>query len=213
MRGSSRAALYNGLWLIGMIAVALVVGGYITSKQRIHVPAWVPVIGQHRFVLNAEVEDAAGIMPGQGQMVTVSGIPVGEIRKVTLKNGKAVLRLDIKERYAHIHRDATILLRPKTGLKDMIAELDPGTKGPELRAAPRSAAARPSPTSTSTSSLPSSTPTRATRSCCWSAARARRSATATAMTSPTCCGASSRSRATGPRRPSSSGSDGSSSSG
>lgn len=133
MRGSSRAALINGLWLLGMVAIALVVGGYITSKQRIHVPDWVPVIGQHRFVLNAELEDAAGIMPGQGQMVTVSGIPVGEIRKVTLENGRAVLRLDIKERFAHIHRDATILLRPKTGLKDMIAELDPGTQGPELK--------------------------------------------------------------------------------
>ena len=133
MRGSSRAALYNGLWLIAMIMVALVVGGYITSHQRIHIPAWVPVIGQHRFFVNAELSSAPGVMPGQGQMVTVSGVPVGEIGKVSLKNGKAFLRLAIKERYAHIHRDATILLRPKTGLKDMVAELDPGTRGPELK--------------------------------------------------------------------------------
>ncbi len=133
MRGSSRAALYNGLWVLAMITVALAVGAYITSHQRIHIPAWVPAIGQHRFVLNAELSNAAGVMPGQGQMVTVSGVPVGEIRKVSLKNGKAVLRLDIKERFAHIHRDATILMRPKTGLKDMVAELDPGTKGPELK--------------------------------------------------------------------------------
>ena len=133
VRGTSRAALFNGLWVLGMIAIALVVGTYITAHQRIHIPAWVPVIGQHRFVLDAELSSAPGVMPGQGQMVTVSGVPVGEIGKVSLKNGKAVLRLDIKERYAHIHRDATILLRPKTGLKDMVAELDPGTKGPELK--------------------------------------------------------------------------------
>jgi phospholipid/cholesterol/gamma-HCH transport system substrate-binding protein len=133
VRGSSRATLYNGLWVLAMMTIALVVGAYITSHQRIHIPAWVPAIGQHRFVLNAQFSNTAGVMPGQGQMVTVSGVPVGEVRQVSLKNGKAVLRLDIKERFAHIHRDATILLRPKTGLKDMVAELDPGTKGPELK--------------------------------------------------------------------------------
>jgi phospholipid/cholesterol/gamma-HCH transport system substrate-binding protein len=133
VRGTSRAALYNGLWVIAMLAVALVVGAYITTHQRIHIPAWVPALGQHRFVLNAELSGAPGVMPGQGQMVTVSGVPIGEVGKVSLKHGKAVLRLDLKERYAHIHRDATILLRPKTGLKDMVAELDPGTKGPELK--------------------------------------------------------------------------------
>ena len=36
--------------------------------------------------------------------------------------------MKIKEKYKPIYRDATILLRPKTGLKDMILELDPGTK-------------------------------------------------------------------------------------
>jgi phospholipid/cholesterol/gamma-HCH transport system substrate-binding protein len=133
VRGSSRAALFNGLWVLAMITIALVVGTYIASHQRIHIPAWVPAIGQHRFVLNAQLSGAPGVMPGQGQAVTVSGVPVGEIGKVSLKNGKAVLRLDIKERFAHVHRDATILLRPKTGLKDMVAELDPGTQGPDLK--------------------------------------------------------------------------------
>jgi phospholipid/cholesterol/gamma-HCH transport system substrate-binding protein len=93
----------------------------------------VPAIGQHRFVLNAELTGVPGVMPGQGQMVTVSGVPIGEVGKVSLEDGKAVLRLDLKQRYAHIHRDATILLRPKTALKDMVAELDPGTTGPELK--------------------------------------------------------------------------------
>jgi phospholipid/cholesterol/gamma-HCH transport system substrate-binding protein len=133
VRGTGRASLYNGLWVVAMIAVALVVGAFITTHQRLHIPAWVPAIGQHRFVLNAELSGAPGVMPGQGQMVTVSGVPVGEVGKVSLEDGKAVLRLDIKERYAHVHRDATVLLRPKTALKDMVAELDPGTKGPDLK--------------------------------------------------------------------------------
>jgi phospholipid/cholesterol/gamma-HCH transport system substrate-binding protein len=45
------------------------------------------------------------------------------------------LRMEIDPQYAkRIHADATVLLRPKTGLNDMVAELDPGTaqSGPSL---------------------------------------------------------------------------------
>ena len=45
-----------------------------------------------------------------------------------------MLTLDIERRFARVRPDATLLLRPKTGLKDMIVELDPGTpeSGPLL---------------------------------------------------------------------------------
>src|SRR3954464_14299394 len=36
--------------------------------------------------------------------------------------------MKIRPRYARIYKDASILLRPKTGRKDMVAELTPGTK-------------------------------------------------------------------------------------
>ena len=35
----------------------------------------------------------------------------------------------IEERFARIYPDATVLLRPKTSVKDMVIELDPGTPG------------------------------------------------------------------------------------
>src|SRR5206468_8377293 len=35
--------------------------------------------------------------------------------------------MKIKRQYSKIYSDASILLRPKTGLKDMILELNPGT--------------------------------------------------------------------------------------
>jgi phospholipid/cholesterol/gamma-HCH transport system substrate-binding protein len=47
---------------------------------------------------------------------------------VELKNGVAVVSMNIRNKYKPIYRDAHMLLRPKTGLKDMIVELDPGTK-------------------------------------------------------------------------------------
>ena len=42
-------------------------------------------------------------------------------------NGRAVVTMQIQDKYKPIYKDATILLRPKTGLKDMILSLDPGT--------------------------------------------------------------------------------------
>ena len=43
-------------------------------------------------------------------------------------NGRAVVTMNIFRRYAPIYRDATVLLRPRTPLKDMYLALDPGTK-------------------------------------------------------------------------------------
>ena len=48
---------------------------------------------------------------------------------MTLEDGRAVVNMQIKDEYKPIYKDATILLRPKTGLKDMILALDPGTRG------------------------------------------------------------------------------------
>ena len=56
------------------------------------------------------------------------GVQVGIIGGVTLKNGMADVQLDIDPQYKRlIHQDATALLRPKTGLKDMFIEVDPGS--------------------------------------------------------------------------------------
>jgi phospholipid/cholesterol/gamma-HCH transport system substrate-binding protein len=48
---------------------------------------------------------------------------------VTLRNGLAVVQMDIDQQYRKlVHENATLLLRPKTGLDDMFLELDPGNK-------------------------------------------------------------------------------------
>jgi phospholipid/cholesterol/gamma-HCH transport system substrate-binding protein len=55
-------------------------------------------------------------------------VRVGDITKVGLKDGHAVVTLALDPEYKDlVHTDATALLRPKTGLKDMFIELDPGT--------------------------------------------------------------------------------------
>jgi phospholipid/cholesterol/gamma-HCH transport system substrate-binding protein len=59
--------------------------------------------------------------------VNIAGVKVGEVGKVELKNGRALVQMRLKPKYSHVYRNASILLRPKTGLKDMYLSLDPGT--------------------------------------------------------------------------------------
>ena len=107
---------------------AAVIGGYILSNQRFYLPAWVPVLGTEFYEVEAELSTAQAVVPGQGQTVNIAGVKVGEVGSVELEEGRAVVSMQIKDEYRPIYRDATILLRPKTGLKDMFLSLDPGTE-------------------------------------------------------------------------------------
>lgn len=122
-----RAELKSLVALIGIALVGILIGTYILAHQRINPPSWVPVIGKQEFILRAALQNAQGVLPGQGQMVTVSGVKVGRIASVDLENGRAVARLALEPRYSTVYPNATVLMRPKTGLKDMVAELDPGS--------------------------------------------------------------------------------------
>jgi phospholipid/cholesterol/gamma-HCH transport system substrate-binding protein len=113
--------------IIVLLVVALIVGGIILANQRFSLPAGVPVLGKDYVDVEAELSSAQAVTPGQGQTVNIAGVQVGEISSVDLEQGKAVIGLKINREHATIYRDASILMRPKTGLKDMVAELDPGT--------------------------------------------------------------------------------------
>ena len=122
-----RSELKSALALVLVMLAGTVVGLVIVSHQRINAPAWVPFIGKDEFTLRAQLTSVQGVLPGQGQAVTISGVRVGSIGPVDLQNGIAVAQLRIDKKYAHIYPNATVLLRPKTPLKDMVAELDPGS--------------------------------------------------------------------------------------
>jgi phospholipid/cholesterol/gamma-HCH transport system substrate-binding protein len=115
--------------IIALSLFALGITGYILAHQRFYLPKWVPVLGTDFFELKGEFSTAQSVTPGQGQTVDIAGVPVGEIKKVELEQGRAIVTMEIKRKYAHlIKQDATMLLRPKTGLKDMIVEVNPGTQ-------------------------------------------------------------------------------------
>jgi phospholipid/cholesterol/gamma-HCH transport system substrate-binding protein len=111
------------LAIIALLVVAAVVGSYILVNQRLRLP-W-----EDYYAIKAELPTAQAITPGQGQTITVAGVEVGEIGDVSLKNGRAIVRMDIKrDKLDKVHADAQVLVRPRTGLQDMTIDMDPGTE-------------------------------------------------------------------------------------
>jgi phospholipid/cholesterol/gamma-HCH transport system substrate-binding protein len=128
VRTAIRKHRWDFIAVLGIFVIALIVGGYILGHQRFYLPKWVPVVGTDFVDYKAEFATAQSVTPGQGQSVNIAGVPVGEIARVELKDGRAVVTMKIRRKYAHVYKDATALLRPKTGLNDMIVELTPGSR-------------------------------------------------------------------------------------
>jgi phospholipid/cholesterol/gamma-HCH transport system substrate-binding protein len=129
MRRAVRAHLRDVVAIIALLAAALFATTVILINQRTSLPSWVPLIGTDRFALEADFTTAQAVTPGQGQSVDVAGIKVGEVTSVKLEGGHAVVGMEVDNKYAPlIHEDSSLLLRPKTGLNDMVIEVDPGTQ-------------------------------------------------------------------------------------
>ncbi len=122
MRRALRAHRRDFVAVLGLVVLAAGIAAYIL----LHQPAF--TFGQSYYSVQAPFSDAAAVTPGQGQAVTIAGVQVGQVGGVKLVNGRAVVTMNIFRRYAPIYRDATVLLRPRTPLKDMYLALEPGTK-------------------------------------------------------------------------------------
>jgi phospholipid/cholesterol/gamma-HCH transport system substrate-binding protein len=129
MRRALRAHLRDVVAIIALLAAALFATTVILINQRTSLPSWVPLIGTDRFELEAEFSTAQAVTPGQGQSVDIAGIKVGEVTAVRLEDGHAVVSMEVDNKYSPlIHENSSLLLRPKTGLNDMVVEVDPGTQ-------------------------------------------------------------------------------------
>ena len=127
MTRAIRKHLPDFIAILSLFVLALGIGAYILSNQRLRFP----LIQEQPFTVKAELPDAQAVQPGQGQTVRTAGVEIGQIGKVELEDGKAVVELQLEPKYeGYIKRDATALLRTKTGLKDMFLEVDPGEGKP-----------------------------------------------------------------------------------
>jgi phospholipid/cholesterol/gamma-HCH transport system substrate-binding protein len=119
--------------LLVLILIAIGVAGYIVLNQESR--PRLPLIDAKPYKLKIAFSDAQAVIPGQGQSVRVAGVKIGLIKTVSLKNGQAIVEAEIEPKWIKkldMHEDTTALLRPRTGLKDMFIELEPGSRGKKL---------------------------------------------------------------------------------
>ena len=119
-----RKHLTDFIAVAGLIVIALAITVYIVEEQRLRIP----IFEEKPFELKAEFETAQAVVPGQGQTIRVAGVRVGDVSKVELEDGRGVVTFQIDRKYLPVYKDATILMRPTTGLKDMFFDMDPGTE-------------------------------------------------------------------------------------
>jgi phospholipid/cholesterol/gamma-HCH transport system substrate-binding protein len=124
MMTAIRKSLRDFIAVVALIVLAAGVSYYILQEQRLRIP----ILEEKPFELKAEFETAQAVVPGQGQTLRVAGVRVGDVSEVELEDGSAVVTFDVDREFLPIYKDATILLRPRTGLKDMFFQLDPGSE-------------------------------------------------------------------------------------
>lgn len=114
--------------IVVLVVVGIVMMLGIFIQQKASLPSWVPLVGESFEHITAEFTSAQAVTPGQGQAVDIAGIQIGKVTSVDLEDGHAVVGMDIVPKYMQlIHSNATLLLRPKTNLNDMVVEVDPGS--------------------------------------------------------------------------------------
>jgi phospholipid/cholesterol/gamma-HCH transport system substrate-binding protein len=127
-----REHLRDFLAIIALVVAGVVTAFVILANQSTALPSWVPLLGEERFELKAQFTSAQAVTPGQGQSVVIAGIKVGDITKAELENGQAIVTMEVDyDKSDLIKEDASLLLRPKTGLNDMVIEVDPGSEDEE----------------------------------------------------------------------------------
>jgi phospholipid/cholesterol/gamma-HCH transport system substrate-binding protein len=129
----SRGHRTDTIAILVLAFVGIVMMLAIFTEQKASLPAWLPFVGEEFDQISAEFTTAQAVTPGQGQAVDVSGLQIGKVSSVDLEDGHAVVGMEIEPKYMQlIHSDAHFLLRPKTGLNDMIVEVEPGSSGEEV---------------------------------------------------------------------------------
>lgn len=123
MKRAIKTHLGDFIAIIVLVVLSLAVAAYILNHEGLRFP----LVQSSPTTYYAELSTAQAVTPGQGQSVRVSGVQIGTVGNVTLRNGVADVAMNILPKYdGLIHKNATALLRPRTGLNDMFIELDPG---------------------------------------------------------------------------------------
>jgi len=104
-----------------LMAAGLVSAFYILSQERLQSPF------ASSYTVYADFAGVAGVAPGLGEPVNVSGVQVGQIGGARLQGGHGVLELKIDpDKLPRLYANARAVLVPSSPLKDMQVNLVPG---------------------------------------------------------------------------------------
>jgi phospholipid/cholesterol/gamma-HCH transport system substrate-binding protein len=132
------------IFVLAIAGLAMMLG--IFTQQKASLPSWLPFVGEEFEQISAEFATAQAVTPGQGQSVDIAGIQIGKVTSVDLEDGHAVVGMDIEPQYMElIHPNASFLLRPKTGLNDMVVEVEPGSGDKHIESGKRFTLAQTEP--------------------------------------------------------------------
>lgn len=108
--------------VLGLSGLAAAV--FVLTNERLASPF------SDTYTISAEFSAADGLAGGIGQQVQVVGVNVGQVTGVTIDNGAAVAKLQIRRsRLPAVYADATAALSTVTPLGDLEIELTPGHRG------------------------------------------------------------------------------------
>lgn len=125
-----RGRRMDTLAIIALTLAGIVMTLFIFTQQKASLPPWIPFVGEEFEHISAQFSTAQAVTPGQGQAVDIAGVQVGKVTSVNLEDGHAVVGMAIEPKYMElIHANASLLLRPKTNLNDMVVEIEPGSGG------------------------------------------------------------------------------------
>src|SRR5918992_5213065 len=96
-----RKNLADFLAILGVVVLGIGIGAYILANQRLRFP----LVEEKPFTVKAELPDAQAVTPGQGQTVRTAGVEVGQIGKVEVEEGKAVVELQMEPKYKGLIRE------------------------------------------------------------------------------------------------------------
>ena len=125
MRKAIRDHLRDFIAILGLLAVGLLATYIIVQNQRLRIP----LLEEKPFELKAEMSTAQAVTPGPGpDRAGRRASASATSPRSTTRTATPVVTMAIDRKFLPVYKNATILLRPKTGLKDMFLELDPGTQ-------------------------------------------------------------------------------------
>ncbi len=110
-RATVPALLFLGLCLAGIGTAAYIVKNLAGDKP------WVDYVRYKVAFDNVE-----GVSPGRHEL-RIAGVKAGSIKASRIENGQPVLELNVEKRYAPLHTDAKVVIRPVTALEDMYVDI------------------------------------------------------------------------------------------